>query len=68
MANGWLHKGSLVCPACSDVCGADYECRTGILPPKNYVYYEDYLVCGSARCWLAWTLLVAAMAVAAVVR
>ena len=29
MANGWLHKGSLVCPACSDVCGEEFEARGG---------------------------------------
>ena len=29
MANGWLHKGSLVCPACRDVCGAEFEARGG---------------------------------------
>ena len=29
MANGWLHKGSLVCPACRDVCGEEFEARGG---------------------------------------
>ncbi len=73
MANGWLHKGSLVCPACADVCAEELAargetCRTGILPPKNYVYYEDYLACNGATCWPMWAAVSAATLLAAVVR
>jgi len=38
-----------------------FKCRPGILPPKNFVYYQDILTCGSVRlkagAWLATTLL-----------
>jgi len=73
MANGWLHKGSLVCPACSDVCGEEFEarggkCKTGILPPKNYVYYEDYLECRGATGSLATIVMVVGIAALAALR
>ena len=67
MDNGWLHTGSLVCPACEEVCEVDgantpdqasprrldskseFKCRPGILPPKNFAYYQDILTCGSCK-------------------
>lgn len=50
--NHWLHTGSLVCPDCQDVCSDQFDkegqrCKPGILPPKNHVYYEEILTCGS---------------------
>lgn len=93
MDNGWLHTGSLVCPACEEVCevagaktdmsgggggnrllrrldivgdsdgsspsgggGAKFKCRPGILPPKNFVYYQDILTCGGASCTVSWSV------------
>lgn len=52
MANGWLHTGSLVCPACQEVCGDQLakigqRCKPGVLPPKNHVYYEESLPCSA---------------------
>ena len=52
MANSWLHTGSLVCPACQDICGEQFakqgqRCKPGVLPPKNHVYYEESLPCSA---------------------
>ena len=52
MANSWLHTGSLVCPACQEVCGDQFakvgqRCKPGVLPPKNHVYYEESLPCSA---------------------
>lgn len=52
MANNWLHTGSLVCPACQDVCGEQFaregqRCKPGVLPPKNHLYYEESLPCSA---------------------
>ncbi len=49
MSLSWLHTGSLVCPACEDLCGAEFarqgrKCRVGVLPPKGHRYYSDELV------------------------
>jgi hypothetical protein len=61
MDNNWLHTGSLVCPNCQDVCGVQFSkdgqrCKPGVLPPKNHVYYEEILTCGSTRSTISQTL------------
>ena len=29
--------------------GGKFKCKPGILPPKNFVYYKDSLVCGGCK-------------------
>ena len=29
--------------------GGKFKCKPGILPPKNFVYYKDSLVCGACK-------------------
>ncbi len=62
-AHGWLHYGALVCPDCESLCGAELaarglKCRTGMLPPRDYVYPEDVLTCGSPSRFVTSTLLI----------
>jgi len=52
--NDWLHTGSLICPACEDVCAEEFEsqgtqCKGGIMPPVAHFYPEHQLTC------TAWT-------------
>ena len=53
--NDWLHTGSLICPACEDVCAEEFEsqgtqCKGGIMPPVAHYYPEHQLAC------TAWTV------------
>ena len=46
--NDWLHTGSLICPACDDVCNEEFEaqgtqCKGGIMPPVAHFYPEHQL-------------------------
>ncbi|XP_077284590.1 leishmanolysin-like peptidase, invadolysin isoform X2 [Arctopsyche grandis] len=50
---GWLHRGSLICPPCREICHAEFEkrgeqCRGGDEAPPNNFYQRDELQCGSA--------------------
>jgi leishmanolysin-like peptidase len=54
LSNQWLHTGSLVCPPCEEVCGAEFrkqhqKCRPGVVPPKNYAYHYDSIACNSDK-------------------
>ncbi|XP_063706190.1 leishmanolysin-like peptidase [Culicoides brevitarsis] len=50
--NGWLHRGSLVCPHCSEICGETFAARNETCrapeeaPPANH-YHRDELKCSS---------------------
>ena len=46
----WLHTGSLVCPPCQQLCGAQFaaageECRPGVVPPVAHSYPAHQLAC-----------------------
>jgi hypothetical protein len=46
MANGWLHTGSLVCPACQEVCGDQFakigqRCKPGANFIKLFFFVTD---------------------------
>lgn len=51
--NNWLHRGSLVCPHCQEICGAEFEARNETCkkpeeaPPANY-YHKDEIKCSDA--------------------
>lgn len=54
LAHSWLHTGSLVCPPCEEVCGAEFrkkdeKCRPGVVPPKMYQYHYDSMTCGAPK-------------------
>ncbi|XP_037027187.1 leishmanolysin-like peptidase isoform X1 [Bradysia coprophila] len=55
MSGGWLHRGSIVCPSCNEICG-DYfeqqglECRIREEAPPSNKYPRDDLQC-NARNW-----------------
>lgn len=49
-------------------CISPLKCKTGILPPKNYVYYEDYLECRGATGSLATIVMVVGIAALAALR
>jgi len=60
--NDWLHTGSLICPACEDVCSVDFtaqgtKCKGGIMPPVAHYYPEHKLTCGASHCVTNLTLL-----------
>ncbi len=53
LAHSWLHTGSIVCPPCEEVCGAEFarqgsKCRSGVVPPKTHLYHYDSMTCDSA--------------------
>eukprot|EP00092_Neocalanus_flemingeri_P003715 GFUD01003992.1.p1 GENE.GFUD01003992.1~~GFUD01003992.1.p1 ORF type:complete len:686 (+),score=117.35 GFUD01003992.1:50-2107(+) len=60
--NDWLHTGSLICPACDDVCKEEFEaqgtqCKGGIMPPVAHYYPEHQLTCRAGAGELCWPLL-----------
>lgn len=51
-ANGWLHKGAIMCPTCHELCGAHFaaqgtKCRPGEEPDPLNLYPRDNLTCGA---------------------
>lgn len=53
VANGWLHKGVIVCPACEELCDGDSFGDTGdkCKPPSDIPlsvppYHREQLACG----------------------
>lgn len=53
VANGWLHKGVIVCPACEEVCGDDDsfggsgdKCKPPSDVPLTVPYHREQLACG----------------------
>ncbi|EDX13514.1 GD18672 [Drosophila simulans] len=51
-ANGWLHKGAIMCPPCHELCGAQFaaqgkQCRPGEEPDPLNKYPRDNLACGA---------------------
>lgn len=50
--NGWLHRGSLVCPHCWEACAEDFKSRNETCkvpeeaPPANF-YHRDELKCSN---------------------
>ncbi|EDW42760.1 GM23864 [Drosophila sechellia] len=51
-ANGWLHKGTIMCPPCHELCGAQFavqgkQCRPGEEPDPLNKYPRDNLACGA---------------------
>ena len=53
MHGGWLHKGSILCPPCKELCEAEFaeqgeHCKVGEeAPPLNF-FPRDELKCGGA--------------------
>lgn len=52
MAYGWLHKGSLVCPSCKELCEQEFNergetCRKNEEPPSANHYPKDHLKCSA---------------------
>lgn len=51
-ANGWLHKGAIMCPSCHELCDAHFaaigtECRPSEEPDPLNKYPRDNLTCGA---------------------
>ncbi|XP_023292696.2 leishmanolysin-like peptidase [Lucilia cuprina] len=51
-ANGWLHRGALICPSCEELCGEyfgarDEQCRLREEAPPLNKYPQDHLRCGA---------------------
>lgn len=51
--NGWLHKGSIICPPCREVCAKEFHsrgevCKIGDESPPATAYPRDDLHCGSS--------------------
>lgn len=52
-AGGWLHRGTIICPPCKEICGDEFEARneeckfSDEAPPSNK-YPKDELKCGAA--------------------
>lgn len=56
VANGWLHKGVIVCPACEDLCGSaghddsfggsGDKCKPPSDVPITVPYHREQLACG----------------------
>ncbi|XP_026805367.1 leishmanolysin-like peptidase [Rhopalosiphum maidis] len=49
VANGWLHKGVIVCPACEELCGGgsdDNKCKPPQDVPLTVPYHREQLACG----------------------
>lgn len=51
---GWLHRGSLKCPPCKEICQSEFEkrgeyCKMGDEAPPNNFYQRDELQCGAAQ-------------------
>lgn len=49
-SNGWLHKGSILCPPCHEICGAHFakqntECKMREEAPPLNMYPRDDLEC-----------------------
>lgn len=52
IANGWLHKGALVCPLCEQLCQEQFAmigewCKPDSKPPPTVSYHRDKLTCGA---------------------
>lgn len=51
--NGWLHRGSIVCPQCTEICGEEFaerneKCRPAQEPPSGTYYHRDELKCSGS--------------------
>jgi len=47
-AGGWLHRGSLVCPPCEEVCQEEFAakgetCRVGVLHPSEHTWVQSFI-------------------------
>lgn len=66
MAGGWLHRGSIVCPSCNEICG-DYfeqqglECRIREEAPPSNKYPRDELHCNARNLNISSVLLLACL-------
>lgn len=64
-ANGWLHKGSIICPRCEEMCSFEFGARNQNChlreeaPPLNK-YPRDYLQCNAGSSNIKMTLLLLA--------
>ncbi|XP_037950835.1 leishmanolysin-like peptidase isoform X2 [Teleopsis dalmanni] len=52
LANGWLHKGAIICPPCHELCGNYFaarkqECRFREEAPPSNKYPRDVMVCSA---------------------
>lgn len=53
MSGGWLHRGTIICPPCKEICGEQFEragleCRIREEAPPGNKYPRDELHCGAA--------------------
>ncbi|KAJ2942355.1 hypothetical protein O0L34_g15904 [Tuta absoluta] len=66
MKQGWLHKGGVVCPPCSEMCGEEFKARQEYCkgaeeaPPPN-LYPNDRLKCGATALSTSAILILAAI-------
>lgn len=54
-SGGWLHRGTIICPKCNEVCGDEFArqnktCKLGEEAPPSNVFHKDELTCG-AKQW-----------------
>jgi len=70
-ANGWLHKGVIVCPACVEVCGDDDsfggtgdKCKPPSDVPLTVPYHREQLACGGTAVRAATVVTTATTAAA----
>ncbi|KAJ8976089.1 hypothetical protein NQ317_011578 [Molorchus minor] len=52
ISNGWLHKGTIICPPCKEICAKEFAeknevCKLGDESPPSTAYPRDELPCGS---------------------
>ncbi|XP_055902649.1 leishmanolysin-like peptidase isoform X2 [Eupeodes corollae] len=52
-ANGWLHKGAIICPPCHELCGEFFQrqgsqCRLREEAPPSNKYPRDNLACSAS--------------------
>uniref|UniRef100_A0A8W7PTP8 Leishmanolysin-like peptidase n=1 Tax=Anopheles coluzzii TaxID=1518534 RepID=A0A8W7PTP8_ANOCL len=62
MAEGWLHRGAVVCPSCKEICNAEFErrgerCKVSEDAPPDSFYPRDELKCSGAQTHHSRTLL-----------
>uniref|UniRef100_A0A1B0GDZ8 Leishmanolysin-like peptidase n=1 Tax=Glossina morsitans morsitans TaxID=37546 RepID=A0A1B0GDZ8_GLOMM len=61
-SNGWLHKGTIICPRCEELCGEHFnargkECRFREEAPPANKYPRDYLQCDACNLYFCHSML-----------
>lgn len=66
MSGGWLHRGTILCPSCKEVCGESLqrrgeECRIREEAPPSNKYPRDELKCAGESKHISVILLLASL-------